>query len=162
MPSTPYPPTAFYFGVVVGGGSSGTPPTGSPAVDGSFQEVSGIQAEIEIEEVKEGGENRTIHKLPGRVKYPNLVLKRGLVTHDSFLASWFSETIGGNYVRPVEPRTLQVNLLGDDHYPRVSWFFERAYPVRWELGSLDATANTFALETLELAYGTFVRADWDS
>lgn len=160
MPQTPYPPPAFYFGVVVGGGS-GSPSSGSPAVDGSFQDVSGIESEIDIEEVPEGGENRFVHRLPGRVKYPNLVLKRGLVTKDSLLANWFAETVGSNYVQPVEPRSVQVNLLGDDHYPRVSWFFDHAYPVKWQLGSLNSETNGVAVETLELAYNFFVRADWD-
>lgn len=158
----PYPPPAFYFGVVVGGGTTGSPPAGSPAVDGSFQEVSGIQAEVEEEAVREGGENRGIHRLPGQVRYPNLVLKRGLVTQDSYLARWFSELKGGSYAQPIEPRAVQVNLLGEDHLPRVSWFFERAYPVRWELGVLDSTHNTYTVETLELAYFFFERADWAS
>ena len=148
MAETWYPPAAFYFGVVVGGSS---PPSGSesPALDASFQEVSGLRAEVDVDEVPEGGENRYVHRLPGRVRYPNLVLKRGLVLRDSFLAAWAAETMGLNYVRPVETRTLMVRLFGKDNQPLVNWQFERAYPVRWELGSLDSTVSTFAVETLE-------------
>lgn len=155
--TTLYPPPAFYFDVVVGGAGAE-----APAVDGRFQEVSGIEATIGVEEVKEGGENRRVHKLPGRVTYPNLVLKRGLVTHGSLLAQWFSELKGSNWVYPVNPRAVQVNLLGADHLPRVSWFFERAYPVRWALGNLKSTENAYAVESLEMAYAFFERADWDS
>lgn len=154
-----YPPSAFYFGVVVAGSSS--PSSGSTALDASFQEVSGIEATIEIENVQEGGENRFVRRLPGRTTYPNLVLKRGLVTSGSFLAAWFAETVGSGYATLIEPKGVQVNLLGDDQQPRVSWVFENAYPVSWKLGPLDATTNRYAVETMELAYEYFYRADWD-
>jgi phage tail-like protein len=41
-----------------------------------FRSVSGISVEIEVVEFREGGSN-DVHKIPGRVKYPNLVLKQG-------------------------------------------------------------------------------------
>ena len=41
-----------------------------------FQDVSGLSFEIETETFVEGGENRFEYKLPKRIKYPNLVLKR--------------------------------------------------------------------------------------
>jgi phage tail-like protein len=154
-----YPPSAFYFGVVVAGSSS--PSSGSTALDASFSEVSGIEAKIEIENVQEGGENRFVRRLPGRTIYPNLVLKRGLVTAGSFLAAWFAETVGSGYATKVVPTGVQVNLLGDDQLPRVSWVFENAYPVSWKLGPLDAQSNQLAVETMELAYEYFYRADWD-
>ena len=47
--------------------------------DVRFTEVGGLSLEVTTEEVAEGGENRFIQKYPGRVKYPELVLKRGLL-----------------------------------------------------------------------------------
>ena len=43
-----------------------------------FQECSGMQASMEIFEYKEGGQNDYSHKLPGRITYSNITLKKGL------------------------------------------------------------------------------------
>ncbi len=51
-----------------------------PVFDAAFQEVGGLEAEIEVETVVEGGENRFVHRLPKPVKHPNLSLKRGLAS----------------------------------------------------------------------------------
>ena len=67
-------PSAFCFVVCFG--------TDATDVDASFQEVGGIGAELEIEAVQEGGENRYVHQLPKGVKHLRLTLKRGLVPID--------------------------------------------------------------------------------
>ena len=55
---------------------------------GRFSECTGISVEIETKEYMEGGANDFVHKLPTRVKYPNIVLKRG-ITHEEALLQWF-------------------------------------------------------------------------
>jgi phage tail-like protein len=63
---------------------------------GAFSEVSGLQVEVEVEEVQEGGQNHFVHKLPGRMSWPPLVLKRGIADTDS-LFEWFAETSGEGF-----------------------------------------------------------------
>ena len=46
--------------------------------DFKFQEVSGLDVEMETEARKEGGQNRFTHQLPVRAKYSDIVLKRGM------------------------------------------------------------------------------------
>src|SRR5918994_1514646 len=59
-----------------------------PGVDlGRFRECTGLAAEIEVKDYNEGGVNDRVHKLPTRMKYPNLVLKRG-VTYEDALLKW--------------------------------------------------------------------------
>ena len=70
-----YPPVGFHFLVRFEGLLLKYP--GIPDI--GFQSVSGINADITIEEYHEGGENRFKHKLPNPVTYPNLVLKRGML-----------------------------------------------------------------------------------
>src|SRR6266487_6271275 len=60
--------------------------------DSKFQDVSGLTAELGVEEIKSGGENRFSHRLPTRAKYNNLVLKRGMLT-DSGLINWFKDAV---------------------------------------------------------------------
>src|SRR5918911_3537351 len=45
----------------------------------TFSECSGLEMSVKFEEVREGGLNEYVHKLPGRVEYGNLVLKHGYV-----------------------------------------------------------------------------------
>jgi phage tail-like protein len=45
--------------------------------DSYFRSCSGLKSEAEVQEVAEGGVNDTTHKLIGRTKYPNIVLKQG-------------------------------------------------------------------------------------
>jgi phage tail-like protein len=149
MPDTYYPPLSFYFEVKVLGTQRS--PWVNTSIDGSFQEVSGLDRELEVQALAEGGENRYTHQLPKRGKHPNLVLKRGLVTLNSSLADWAEKTVGSDFSTPVEPRTLQVTLLGPDR-PLVVWTFSNAYPVKWTTTPLNSTESKIAVETLEMAY----------
>jgi phage tail-like protein len=148
----PYPPTAFYFRVDFGDGAL-------RGQDGSFQEVSGIGAELRLEEVAEGGENRFVHRLPLPPRYTNLVLRRGLVPGGSPLAAWAAATIGSALTKPIKPSFLRVSLLDEDGGPRVCWKFINAFPVKVELAALNAMEGRIAIETLELAYNYFERVD---
>lgn len=139
-----YPPPAFHFRVAFAatGGSSDT----------SFQEVSGISWEMGTEPYREGGENRFEHALPTGVTHPNLVLKRGIAKLQSPLVVWCKAVLEGDFVKPVTPQSLMVVLLDEERSPLRSWSFSGAYPVRWEVGSLESTRNEVALETVELSY----------
>lgn len=141
-----YPPVGFHFRVDFVGLASGT-------VDSRFQEVSGLAAELTVEELAEGGENRFAHRLPGRAKYGNLVLRRGMLT-DSALRGWCEDAILHFQFQPV---TVNVTLLNEEHEPLAAWRFERAWPVKWALSDFKAQENAIVVETLELAYSYFTR-----
>jgi phage tail-like protein len=149
-----YPPPAFYFEVTVLG--SPKSPWPRTAIDGSFQEISGIERELDVDELREGGENRFTHRLPKRGKHPNLVLKRGLVSESSALANWAEATIGSDFSAPIQPRTLLVTLLSAEH-ELIVWTFTNAYPVKWVTSSFNANESNIAVETLEMAYATVKR-----
>ncbi len=73
----------FHFAVSINGADGEN-------IDARFQSVSGLDVDIETENIKEGGENRFEHKLPVRRSYSDLILKRGqLSTKDaSNLTKW--------------------------------------------------------------------------
>ncbi|MGA9997452.1 MAG: phage tail protein [Pyrinomonadaceae bacterium] len=129
------------------------------SIDASFQEVTGIESQFEVEEVVEGGENRFVHRLPRYTKYSNLVLKRGIVTKLSFLAEWFGLTIGSSLSLPIIPMNVMVMLLNEDGWPAVVWFFAHAYPVRWEIAPMDSMDNKILTERLEFSYNYFQRVN---
>jgi phage tail-like protein len=143
-----YPPSSFYFRVVFD--------RSADISDVSFQEVSGISSEIDIESVVEGGENRYIHQLPKGVKHPKLILKRGIAKKSSGLVEWCRSVLE-QFKTPIEPKALQVRLLNESGDPIRSWAITRAYPVKWEIGNLNSTKNEVAIETIEFSYATLTR-----
>lgn len=152
----PYcPPPSFYFTVMVA--DTGAALQMSSMTDAGFQEASGLEAKIETEALKEGGENRFIHQLPGVTSSPNLVLRRGYVTRPSFLSEWAAQTIGSTLTQPILTQSLVVLLLGADHLPLVAWNIARAWPVRWVTGPFDAQKNEVLTEVLEFSYATVTR-----
>lgn len=122
--------------------------------DTRFQEVSGLNSELGVEELKEGGENRFAHRLPGPAKYSNLVLKRGLVT-DTALIKWFRDAIENFEFDPI---TIKVSLLNESSEPLLNWNFVDAYPVKWSVSNLDARKSEVMVDTIELAYKYFTKS----
>jgi len=142
-----YPPVGFHFRVHFGFLDRDTD-------DARFQEVSGLSAELGVEEIIEGGENRFSHRLPTRGKYSNLILKRGLLT-DSGLITWCKNAIE-NF--DFTPTTVDVTLLNENHMPvGDSYSFVNAWPVKWSISDFKAQENSIVVETLELSYSYFHR-----
>jgi phage tail-like protein len=121
---------------------------------GRFRECTGIAVEVETKDYMEGGLNDYVHKLPTRLKYPNVVLKRG-VTHEAALLDWVQRA-HANY--PGEWQQLTIQLLGPGAVPVRSWQFMDAYPVKWTGPNLNASSNQIATETLELVHKGFKKA----
>ena len=114
---------------------------------GAFSEVSGLEVGIEVEEYREGGRNDTVHKLPGPVHYPNLVLRRGLTWLEE-LWLWHQQVVAGR----IERRNLTLFLLDTRLVPVVWWDVRAAYPVRWQGPDLRADTSAVAVESVELAH----------
>jgi phage tail-like protein len=145
-------PVAFHFTVAFTGSDAPDVP------DAAFQQVQGLESEIEVETVVEGGENRFVHKLPKPAKHPNLSLKRGLAERSSGLAKWCAEVLEGGLATPIKPKGLQISLCDADGKPVASWNVANAWPVKWQIGGFDAMKNEIAMETVELAYTTLKRS----
>jgi phage tail-like protein len=140
-----YPPVGFHFSV-----SFDTSVTSSEN-DSLFQSVSGLNVELETESIKEGGENRFMHMLPVRSKYPNLVLKRGMLT-DSEVIQWCLDAFENLEIRPAD---LQVSMLNENHEPLVTWNIKHAWPVKWNISDMSAEESKVMIETIELYYQFF-------
>ncbi|MEO3815981.1 phage tail protein [Plantactinospora sp. B24E8] len=121
---------------------------------GAFTEVSGLSVQIEVEEVAEGGQNAYTHKLLGRMKWPNLVLKRGITDSDALFA-WLAEcsgeglTLKGN---KVVPRDGEISVLEGRGGPVRSWHFTGAKPVKWTGPRFAASSRELAVEELEVCH----------
>lgn len=120
---------------------------------GEFRECSGLSMEREILEYAEGGNNDFVHKLPGRVKYANLVLKRGTTDQDGLL-QWFMDARSSPVLRTVTVTMVDATGTVDAQV----WAFQSAYPVKWAGPNLNAGSDSAATETLEIAHGGLLRA----
>src|SRR5205814_305757 len=93
-----------------------------------FSDVSGLGVELETEDYREGGANEYVHKLRRGIKYPNLVLRRGVADAD---ALWKWQQSVANPKNKVDRRDVRVILLNSEGKDAVSWRCRQAHPVRW-------------------------------
>ena len=139
------PPVGFHFKVEVLGLDR------TVDDDVRFSEVGGLGFEVATEEVPEGGENRFIQRYPLRAKYPDLVLKRGLLK-GSAIWDWTRDCIEN---LDIKPKNVDVKLLNENHEPLITWHLVGAYPVKWAVTDLNAANNAIVVESLQLAYQYF-------
>jgi phage tail-like protein len=94
----------------------------------------------------EGGRNDYTHVLPTRMKYPNLVLKRGM-TSTTALEDWFKQT-------KTDPSRIVVTLTMYDEAKTTlrTWSFANAFPVKWAGPSFNAGQAQAATETIEIVH----------
>lgn len=119
-----------------------------------FSECSGLDSTIESSDYREGGDNTTVRKLPGKTTYSDISLKWG-TTDSTELWDWHHRAIQGN----VERKTGSIVLYDLANAQEVArWNFVDAWPMKWEGPSLNATGNEVAIETLTLAHEGVVRA----
>jgi phage tail-like protein len=128
---------AYNFAVEVGG-----------IISGGFSEVTGLTAQVDTYDYREGGVNDYVHKVAGPAMYPtNLTLKRGL-TDSSVLWAWHQGALHGMVVR----QPVSVILMDTAANPVWRWDFQDAYPIRWVGPELRAGTGVVAIETLELVH----------
>lgn len=136
-----YPPLGFHFRVEFANIKG----------EFEFQSVSGLNVELETEQIAEGGENRFKHRLPVRTKFTNIVLKRGLKVN-SDLIKWCRDAVLDFNIVPTD---MTIILLNEEHEPLQTWNVVHAWPVKWEVTDLNAEESKIAVESLELVYNYF-------
>jgi phage tail-like protein len=116
-------------------------------VSAGFTEVSGLSAEAEVIEYREGADMTPARKLPGLTKYENVTLKRG-ITDSRELFEWWTTVVNGK----VQRRSVAITLLDDDGTEVLRWVLHEAWIAKIEFGDLEAEGNDVAIESIELAH----------
>lgn len=117
-------------------------------VKGGFSEVSGLTTESNIVEYREGNEQQgTTRKVPGLIKYMNIVCKRGY-TQDRSLWEWRDKVIQGKTQRTAG----SVILLDEARNEAMRWEFREGWPCKWEGPALNAKTSETAIESMEIAH----------
>ena len=113
---------------------------------GTFASIRGLEAQVDILEYREGGINDLVHRLPGQLTYPNLVLGGGVTSRA--VEEWFAQTRLG-----AERHAMTVTFLDSAGTAVRAWSFADAYPVRWTGPVISASSTEVAGEELEVAHG---------
>ena len=117
-----------------------------------FTACSGLQSETEVEEIREGGVNSFVRRLPKGTKYVNLTLKSGLTDSDD-LWQWYQQVTMGKFDR----RAVSVVIFDSQQKEKWRRTVIDAYPVKWVGPDLNAESASLAIETLEFAHHGFVQ-----
>jgi phage tail-like protein len=145
--------------------SGGDKPT--PLGDGAFQECTGLDVEMDVQELVEGGRNDGVIRRVGRGKYTNISLKRGMLyptsgtvqnpksgTIKNELWAWIQDILSG--VRPVRRYDGVIEILdgGGQAGGRVvaTWVFDRGLPAKVSGPQLNAKTGEIAIEELTIAH----------
>jgi phage tail-like protein len=121
-----------------------------------LSKMSALKRTTEVIEWREAGDPSIVRKMPGRTKFEDVTLERGL-SHDRLFVEWASmvnnpEGDGAmslkNYRKEVIIEVL--NLQGN---PVMRFKLHRAWVSEFqELPEMDANANAVAIQTLKIAF----------
>jgi phage tail-like protein len=134
------PLLGFHFGLDLGG-----------TIAGYFTECSGIGSEHEVIEhkvINEKGQE-VIMKIPGRLKWENIVLKRG-ITSSMDIWAW-RKTVEDGDVDGAR-RNGSIIMFDQKLNPVAQWDFERAWPVKVSGPQPKADSNEIGVEEVTLAH----------
>jgi len=124
-------------------------------IKGAFRECTGMGSENEVVEYK-GAESGTlvIHKVPGRMKWNNITLKRG-ITDSMDLWKWRALVEKGQVEQARKNGSIVMHT--GDGTPIARWDFLRAWPSKLTGPAANAANNEPAIEELELTVEGYER-----
>ena len=143
----------FNFRVTLNRSDGGDPPA---LGDGGFQECSGLEIEMDVQELQEGGRNNGVVRRVGRGKYSPIILKRGMLFPDggqvyNELWNWLQGVLDG--VRPVARYDGVIEMLSADGAETVAtWTFDRGLPQKIAGPQFNAKTGEIALEELTIVH----------
>ena len=139
------PLMGYHFGVDIQG-----------VVKGYFTECSGLGSENELIEQKVVNEKgqEVVLKLPGRLKWENITLKRG-ITSSMDIWKWRKQVEDGNVDSARHDGSI---VMFDDKLKEVArWNFERAWPLKVTGPQPKSDSNEIGIEELTLTHEYIAR-----
>jgi phage tail-like protein len=112
-----------------------------------FSECTGLNAESNVIEYREGKDDIFPRKLPGLSKFGNVTLKRGLTT-DLTLFQWHQDVMQGNITRA----NVSIMVLDESRKEQVRYNLQNAWPSKITGPDLKANANEIAIEAIEMVH----------
>lgn len=125
-------------------------------VTGAFRECTGLGSENEVVEYKASGPKgeQVIKKVPGRLKWNNITLKRG-ITDSMDMWTWRKLVEEGKMTDARKNGT--VTMFNQKGEAVAKWDFFNAWPSKLSGPSANAANNEVAIEELEIAHEGYER-----
>lgn len=124
----------------------------SGVISGYFQEASGLGSESEIIEHKimaKGAKEPLIRKIPGRLKWSDIVLKRGITANMDFY-DWRKSVEQGKVEEARKDGS--VVMFTQDHVEVARWNFTKGWPSKISGPSVKADGNDVGVEELTIVH----------
>lgn len=118
-----------------------------------FHEFRLPSLSVDLDPLKEGGQNAYTHQLPVRVNVGTATLRHG-ISSDMQLLSWYMQVMNGDFANAY--RQVSVMLLDTAKQPIALWNFRDVLPTKWVGPTLKASSNEVAIEELEFVYHGFM------
>jgi len=117
----------------------------SPKVAGYFTEIGGLGSETEIVEHKIVNDKGldSVQKIPGRLKWGDITLKRG-ITSIMDMWAWRKMVEDGNIVGA--RANGSIIMLNESLAPVAQWDFTNGWPSKVSGPSLTSDSNAFGVE----------------
>jgi len=121
------------------------------AAAGYFTECNGIGSEHEIIEHKvvDKQGHEIVRKIPGRMKYTDVTLKRG-ITSAMDLWKWRDEIVQGDVVAARKNATI--TMLDRTYNPVATWHFTNAWPSKLTGPTMKADSNEIGVEEVVIVH----------
>ena len=118
---------------------------------GDWTKMSGIGMGITTNDRPESAMNFFQHHLPAHMTYDEIVLERPISPETGAVIAWIS----AYHMLPI-PTAGQIQCLNQAGSVVMSWDMFGVTPVSWKGPTMDAGANTIAMETLRLRHMGFM------
>ena len=120
-----------------------------------FTAVSGLGYESEVVTFQDTlADGKVItRKRPGRISFPDIVLKRGL-SADNALVEWYQTVVDGQ----VERKSGSVVIYDQTSTEIGRWNFENGWIAKWSASDLDAGSDDIMIEEVTIAHEYMERA----
>lgn len=143
------PPVSFYFRVDF--------QRGKEHIKASFMEVSGLEMQLIVEDMTDDNNTRT--KMPKALSHGCITFKRPIAPLSEPFTKWMNDCFGymESKDRKIETYDMVIKLLNEQGKPLAGWLGRHAYPIKWSLGSLDATQSGLSNETITMTCASLKR-----
>lgn len=111
-----------------------------------FSEIGGLTTETDIIDYREGNEDITVRKNPGKRKHTSISLKRGYTPDGKDLWAWLESVMKGRTQR----KGGTISLLDESRKVALTWEFSEGWPSKWVGPAFNAKNNDIAIEEMEI------------
>ena len=127
------------------------------ALTGYFTECAGLGSESEVIEHKVVGQGgkEVVRKIPGRLKWGDITLKRG-ITLNMDMWSWRKQIEDGQVSDARKNGSIVMN--DQEGNPVAAWDFQKAWPSKLTGPAVKSDSNEIGIEELVIVHEYIVRS----